>query len=314
MPPNKAGRPSLGIPLDFQGPEQGLQQQNTLHNPLTDEIRLENQREYQALRPPTLNIFQIYLQQTTGKKFQLYGRDSFLKKEITNDRGITSVPADYTLGPGDEVGVKIYGSTMDFDQRLVVDRQGMLVLPKIGPVGVAGVKFGELESYLKKHIEKVLTNFHVYVTMGRLRELDIYIVGQAKRPGKYSIDGLSTVIGALYATGGPNNEGSLRGVQLVRDGKVVTTVDVYEFLSKGDASKDRRLQSGDVIHIPSIGPQVALSGAIPIPYIFELKSGKGVTTINEIVTLAGGIPVQTSSSDVSLERMEKGNENTASVT
>lgn len=250
--------------------------------------------------PP--NLFQLFIQRSTGRLLPIYGQNYFGRADAFSEPSSTPVPADYVVGPGDEILLKIYGGSVNFDQRATVSRDGMITLPKIGPVSVAGVKISELDKHLKKRISRVISNFNLFVTMGQLRGIEVYVVGQARQPGKYVVGGLSTVISALFATGGPSNNGSLRKIQLVRAGKTIATVDLYDFLGKGDTSQDPRLLSGDVISIPPVGAAIAMKGAVPNPAVFELPGGKNVT-LKDILPLAGGTPSQVSPRQVTLERI-----------
>ena len=263
-------------------------------------------------KKPVSNLFQTFVEKTTGHLFPIYAQHLFEENNPLGDRQLSPVPAEYIVGPGDEILLKIYGGTIDSDQHLIVDRQGVIVLPKIGPVSVTGVHVGELETFLKNRIKRVLTNFNLFVTMGQLRGIEVYLVGHARNPGKHILNSLSTVINTLFEVGGPSANGTMRGIQLVRNNKVVTTVDLYDFLSKGDTSKDRRLMSGDVINIPPAGPRVALTGAIPEPAIFEVN-GTPPTSLKELLPLAGGISTQTSTLKVTLERIEQGRAKTVAI-
>ena len=216
----------------------------------------------------------------------------------------TAVSGDYLIGPGDEIIVKIYSSAIDLDQRFTVSREGVIVLPGVGPVDLAGVRAANLEKRLKAVLSKTLTDFNVFATVGRLKGIDVYVVGQARNPGKYTISSMSTVISGLFATGGPNSFGSFRAIELVRAGKVVGTLDLYRFMAGGDTGQDLRLVQGDVIHIPPAGPQVALMGAIQKPAIYELAPGRAVTAVQDLLSLMGGLPVTTNPTNVILERTD----------
>ena len=253
--------------------------------------------------PIPLNTFQTYLLQTIGKSVPIYGQKLFQLDNPYATIETTNIPIDYVLGPGDELHVKIYSPAVDLDQRFVINREGMIVLPKLGPLVLAGLRFGDVENHLKKRLSQSLTDFNVYVSMGQLRGIEVYLTGQARVPGKHNLSSVSTLISALFATGGPASNGSMREIQLLRGGKQVGSIDLYDFIQKGNKGIDLRLLAGDVIHIPSIGHQVALMGAIPTPAVFELPRNK-ISSIDDLLSLAGGLTAFTNSLEAYLERVD----------
>lgn len=152
--------------------------------------------------------FQRFVQEATGRTLGLYGFDLFARGNFQASQG-ASVPATYVLGPGDEVVAQAYG-LLDFTERLVIDREGRVLVPKAGPLTLAGVSLGDAEKVLSAHLGKIYRNFNLTVTMGRVRSAEVFVVGQARNPGKHVVSGLSTLINALFETGGPNANGSLR--------------------------------------------------------------------------------------------------------
>ncbi|OGU07135.1 MAG: hypothetical protein A2075_12850 [Geobacteraceae bacterium GWC2_58_44] len=212
---------------------------------------------------------------------------SFFRPDAQGFASLTDVPVgpDYVLGSGDRVTVTLWGS-VDGSFELEVNRSGEIVLPRVGAVKVAGVSFGQLPRLLNGQLSKVFTNFHLNVSMGKLRMIKVYLVGEVKSPGDYNISSLSTLINALSAAGGPTRNGSLRSIVIKRDGKVVDSVDLYDFFLKGDKSRDIRLQAGDTIFVPSIGPVVGIAGNVRRPAIYELKHEK---SLKDLLALADGI-------------------------
>jgi protein involved in polysaccharide export with SLBB domain len=176
------------------------------------------------------------------------------------------------LGPGDEVRIQIWG-TVDFAGNQTLDRNGQINLPKIGAINLGGVQVKDLEAVLKKQVGTVFNNVNVNAALGKLRGITVYVVGQANQPGTYNLNSLSTLVNAVFASGGPNTNGSMRQIELKRGGKTITTLDLYDFIAKGDKSKDAALQPGDVIMIPPAGPRMALVGATDHGAIYELKPG-----------------------------------------
>ena len=196
------------------------------------------------------------------------------------------VGADYIIGPGDTLVLTSSGS-LDGTFQLEVNRSGEVILPKIGAVRVWGVPFGKVHDLLKASLTQVFRTVQVNVTMGKLRLIKVYLVGEVDSPGDYNISSLSTVINALAAAGGPSKNGTLRAIQLIRAGKVVETVDLYDFFLKGDKSRDIRLQPGDTIHIPIHGNLVGIGGNVRKPAIYEFQKE---SDLKELLDMAGGVP------------------------
>lgn len=195
------------------------------------------------------------------------------------------VGPDYIIGPGDQFTLTLWGTTEGI-YNLLVTKEGQVTLPKVGVVSVAGIRFGELERTLKRHLSKYYSDFNLSVAMGGLKTVMVYIVGEVVKPGSYSLSSLTTVYGALFAAGGPTKQGTLRTIQVLRSGKVVKTIDLYEFLLKGDRSQDIRLQNEDTVFVPLIGPIAGIAGTVYRPAIYELK---GQETLGDVIQTAGGI-------------------------
>ena len=246
------------------------------------------------------NQFQLFVQETTGRMLPAFGRDLFDNYQAFSADNALPVPPDYVLGPGDEIQLQMSGP-VDFSINPTLDRNGQVNLPKIGAVSLAGVPARELEKTLKSHLSKVFTNFQLNANLGRLRGIQIYVVGQALRPGTYHLSSLSTLVTALFASGGPNGNGSMRGIELKRGNRTVTTLDLYDFIAKGDKSRDLALLPGDVIVIPPVGPRVAVTGALDQAAIYELK--RPSSNVGEILGLAGGVPTLATAQKALLERI-----------
>lgn len=195
------------------------------------------------------------------------------------------VPSDYIMGPGDTVVVQLFGKENNA-YRLQVDREGNIAFPNVGPVSVAGLSFNELKNYLNKLVSKKMLGVQASITLGSLRSIRIFVLGEAYRPGSYTVSSLSTLTNALFVSGGIRKIGSLRDIQLKRSGKIITHFDLYDLLLNGDSSKDVRLQPGDVIFIPPIGKTAGVNGEVRRPAIYELKNEK---TAGDLIKLAGGL-------------------------
>ena len=195
------------------------------------------------------------------------------------------VPPDYVIGPGDNVIVSLFGNVNE-KYSLVVNREGIIDFPDLGPISVIGMNFSQLRSEIEQQVAQKMIGSEVSVTMGELRSIQIYVLGDVVRPGSYTVSGLSTVTNALFASGGVSPIGSLRRIEHKRNGRLLKTLDLYELLLAGDTSSDNRLLPGDVIFVPPIGQQVSVGGAVIRPAIYELKKE---TTVDQVIKLAGGL-------------------------
>ncbi len=259
-------------------------------------------RAQPAARVAGPSQFQRFVQESTGRLLPVYGRDLFeAPQTYAVDRALPA-PDNYLLGPGDEVQLRVWGP-VDFNTNLTIDRNGQVNLPKVGVVTLAGVAVRDLDKTLRRHLGKVFANFSASATLGRLRGIQVYVVGQALQPGTFHLSSLSTLVNALFASGGPNANGSMRNIQLKRGGKTVTTLDLYDFIARGDKTRDLPLLSGDVIVIPPVGPRVAVTGALDHAAIYELKDSASVTTIADILSLSGGLSALASTRKALIERI-----------
>jgi polysaccharide biosynthesis/export protein len=252
--------------------------------------------------PPEPDLeFQEFVASSLGIKLSVFGQNLFQNVPSTfAPLDHVEVPADYIIGPGDELLIRTWGQ-IDVNWRAVVDRAGAIYIYKIGSFNVAGVRYEELHDYLQTEIGRIFKNFQLSVNLGRLRSIQIFIVGQARRPGTFTISSLSSLVDALFASGGPSKRGSMRRIQLKRAGKIVTTLDLYELIVNGDKSKDVTLMSGDVIYVPAVGPLVALAGSVNEAAVFELK---GRSTLGEVIAYAGGLTNTSSAQNALVERID----------
>jgi protein involved in polysaccharide export with SLBB domain len=214
-----------------------------------------------------------------------FGYDLFNKTVSSFAPSTMPVGPDYIIGPGDQFTLTLWGTTEGIYD-LKVSKEGQITLPKVGVVSVAGVRFGELEQTLKRHLSRYYNNFNLSVAMGGLKTLSVYVVGEVSNPGKYSLSSLTTAYGALFAAGGPTKLGTLREIQVMRSGKIIKTIDLYDFLMKGDRNQDVKLQNEDTVFVPLIGHVAGVAGAVYRPAIYELK---GQETISDVIGTAGGV-------------------------
>jgi len=214
-----------------------------------------------------------------------FGYDFFFKQTASNTLKNLPTPPDYVLGPGDEINVQLFGST-NTSWSLSVSKIGDVFLPGIGPVRVAGEVFQDFQETLKDIVDKQMVGTSIVVTMGKLRSIDIFVLGETVQPGMFTISSLTTLTNALFETGGINVTGSLRNVQLKRKGKVIATLDFYDLLLKGDTSQDLEMNQGDVIFIPPITKTAGVAGEVVRPGIYELKDDE---TLGDLIQFAGNL-------------------------
>jgi protein involved in polysaccharide export with SLBB domain len=212
-----------------------------------------------------------------------FGMDMFQgQHEIDPPTDIASAD-DYILGPGDNVIIYLWGR-VEKEYNLTLDREGKVFVPKVGEIIGWGLTLEQFSQVARKRFSRVFSDFDLTVSLGRIRSIRIYVAGEVKRPGAYTVSSLTSLFNALYIAGGPNERGSMRNIKLMRKGKPAAVVDLYNLLLKGDNSTDTRLQTGDVIFVPVAGMRVAIRGEINRPAIYELKGGE---TVLDLLELAG---------------------------
>ncbi len=279
-----------------------------------------------VLPPEPLTEFQKFIASTTGQVLPIYGANLFRQVPSTfAPLSMAPVPSNYVIGPGDELRIRTWGQ-VNFQDNVQVDRSGEVYLPQVGPVHVAGLPYSDLDRHLRHAIGRVYKNFDLFANIGQIRSIQVYVTGQARRPGVYTISSLSTLVDALFASGGPSVEGSMRHIELRRGGQTVTDFDLYMLLVHGDKSKDVSLLPGDVIFIPPVGPQAAITGSVRNPAIYELRNdmhpmpqssqGKSLQTnpaedaapsespenLGELIADAGGVTAVAAKTRISIER------------
>ncbi len=259
------------------------------------------------LKPLGPNEFQKFVTESSGQSLPLYGLDFFSNSQSAGNPyapiSNTPVTADYPLGAGDEVLIRGWGS-IDIDVRAVIDRNGLISIPRVGTVSLSGVKASEAQGVIRAAIAKNFKDFELNVTFGQLRSITVYVVGQARRPGTYNLSSLSTLVSGLFASGGPTADGSMRTVQLKRGNQLVTEFDLYAFLSQGNKTADAKLLDGDVIVIPPAYGHVALTGKVTTPAVYEIKNES--ETLEQLLAVAGGLPVVADPRKAYLERITPG--------
>lgn len=244
--------------------------------------------------------FQQMVADSAGRPLALFGQSLFSQAPSTfAPLDQLQVPGDYVIGPGDGLEIRIWGQ-LEADLRVSVDRSGQIYIPRVGQISVAGVHYDELEQHLKNGVSKTFRNFNLTVNVRRLRSMQVIVVGNARYPGTYTISSLSTLVNAIFASGGPTPQGSLRHIQVRRDGATITDFDFYDLLIRGDKSKDVRLQPGDVLYIAPVGPLAAISGSVNTPAIYEMK---GTSTLIDLIEAAGGFTSVADTGKITIERV-----------
>jgi len=273
------------------------QQPSRQQQPLQqNQLQQQAQQSQQALLPP--QQFSLSQRQSTqdqisqaylgpyGAPLRQYGYSMFAAN-VSTFAPVDDIPVgpDYVLGPGDDLTINVWGAV---DSTLVrtVDRNGRIVLPKVGDLRIWGLTFSQADRLIRDELARFFRGFQTSVTMGRLRTVSVHVVGEVCQPGVYTLSSLATVTNALFSAGGPTKLGSLREVRLLRSNVQVARVDLYDFLQRGDRTRDYRLESGDTIFVPTVGDVVAVAGEVKRPAIYEVQTG---TRLADVVTLAGGV-------------------------
>lgn len=261
----------------------------------------KNPAQEAAIPRQPLTEFQKFIAASTGQILPVFGANLFSHVPSTfAPVENTPVPPDYVIGPGDELRIRIWGH-VNVNANVRVDRSGDVYLPQVGPVRVAGLTYSALESHLREAVGRVYRNFNLTANLGQIRAIQVYVTGEARRPGVYTVSALSTLVDALFSSGGPSVQGSLRRIEVRRNSQTITTFDLYKFLIDGDKSKDIQLLDGDVIYIPPAGAQVAVDGSVRNPGIYELLSGE---TLGALLSDAGGASAVAAETRVSIERVD----------
>jgi polysaccharide export outer membrane protein len=220
-----------------------------------------------------------------GTPLRQYGYAVFASY-VSTFAPVEDVPVgpDYVVGPGDKLTVNIWGP-MESTVVRTVDRNGQIMLPRVGDVRIWGLTFSQADRLIREQLGRYFRGFQTSVTLGQLRTLRVQIIGEVCQPGTYTINSLSSLTQALYSAGGPTKMGSLRNVRLLRNGHVVGDIDLYDFLLRGDRSRDYRLESGDTIFVPTIGDVAAIAGEVKRPAIYEIRND---VRLADLVESAGG--------------------------
>jgi protein involved in polysaccharide export with SLBB domain len=267
--------------------------------PSDEPTRKQIESPYKDL--PSLN--DLYTQiPSSGARLRRFGSDVFVLGTGNANQLPLDLPAgpDYVLGPGDNLIVNIWGSRSE-RLNLLVDRQGQIAVPEAGTIALDGLNITQAQSAIQKALNAQFKDEHVEISLGRLRTVRIYVVGDVQRPGAYDVSSLSTPLAALFAAGGPTSRGSLRVLRHYRGTELVHQIDLYDFLLHGVRSDAERLLPGDTLLVPPVGPQVSVEGMVHRPAIYELLEEH---SLDQAIALAGGVVASASLKQISVERVE----------
>jgi polysaccharide export outer membrane protein len=254
-----------------------------------------------TLRDLYIRVTKLPLNKIGPAVLKPFGYDLF-DRQISTFAPATNVPvpADYVVGPGDLLDVQLYGSR-NGQLQLVVGRDGRVSFPELGPITVGGQTFNSVKAGLESRVKRQMIGVRASITMGDTRTIRVFVLGDAKQPGSYAVSGLATISSALYAAGGVQQIGSLRNIQLKRRGELVSRMDLYDMLIRGDTTEDARLLPGDVIFVPPIGPTVTVDGEIHRPAIYEISNESSVA---DVIQLAGGLTPEADTAKLALTRID----------
>jgi len=288
-----------------QGQQEPMQQpeltQDKNGNPMTqEEMLLLEEEEKEVKREKPKNLVSRAEPKALNNDLERFGYDLFSESPTTYAPA-TDIPIspNYILGPGDNIEIILFGKQSS-EYSLQINREGEIFFPSIGPISIAGLTFEEMKNVLNKRINNQLIGVEASITLGILKSIQVFVLGEAYQPGTYTISALSTLTNALFASGGVKDNGSLRNIKLNRNGQTVVDFDLYDLLLNGDTTKDKRLQSGDVIFIPTLKRSIGIDGEVRRPGIYELKEGE---TTQNLINYAGGLLPSAHKASAQIERV-----------
>ena len=268
---------------------------------LTEQQATQRLAEEPGIRGTTVRIVRLPVNRIGLEGLKRFGYDLF-EEPSSAFSPVTDapVPANYTVGPGDELNVQLFGG-QNRNLRLTVARDGTVSFPGLGPISVTGMTFARAKDAIESRVSEQMIGVRANVAMGDLRAIRVFVLGETRQPGSYSVSGMATMTTALFASGGVKPIGSLRNIQLKRRGTVVRSLDLYDLLIAGDTSDDSQLQPGDVIFIPPAGSTVSIDGEVQRPAIYELS---GEATVSDVLRMAGGLTAEADPGRASLTRID----------
>jgi protein involved in polysaccharide export with SLBB domain len=309
LTPEEADRTRKLIDLVHSRSPYSLDRNGALHLPgfapmplagLTEALATRRIRAEPAFVKLYLKLTLLPLTPTGIASLKPYGYDLFTSATNLNTPTDVPVPDEYIVGPGDEFTVQLFGS-QNRTLRVIVDRDGKVPFPELGPITVSGRRFGEVQADIQGRISRQMIGVRGSVSMGNVRAISVFVVGEVQSPGSYTVNGLSTITGALFISGGVKAIGSLRDIQLKRAGQVVRHLDLYDLLMRGDTSNDSHLLPGDVIFVPPVGATVSVDGEVQRPAIYELR---GPSDVSKLIDMAGGLSAEADTQSAELTRID----------
>ncbi|EOX4452489.1 MULTISPECIES: SLBB domain-containing protein [Vibrio] len=270
---------ALASKYGFSIPSSSSSNKSPYENPQVIQPRTE------ASSAVSSNIEEQWLKKGEQGELKRFGLDLFAGSPSTfAPISDVPVPANYTVGAGDEIIVQLFGKENE-THRLRVNRAGTINFPSLGPVNVAGMHFSDVRDSLTQRVKEQMIGVRSDISLGELRTMQVFVMGDAYKPGAYTVSALTTISQAIYYSGGFGESGALRDIQLKRDGKIIRKLDMYDLLLKGDASNDVRLLPDDVVLIGSVNDTVSIEGEINRPAIYEVRAGE---TYQQLIQMAGG--------------------------
>ncbi|MBT6332117.1 MAG: hypothetical protein HOJ33_05700, partial [Gammaproteobacteria bacterium] len=288
-----------------QGQQDPMQQpevtQDKNGNPMSQQdMLLLEEEEKEVKREKPRSLVSRAEPKVLNNDLERFGYDLFSESPTTYAPA-TDIPIspNYILGPGDNIEIILFGKQSS-EYSLQVNREGEIYFPSIGPISIAGLSFDEMKNVLNQRIKNQLIGVEASITLGILKSIQVFVLGEAYQPGTYTISALSTLTNALFASGGVKDNGSLRNIKLNRNGETIVDFDLYDLLLKGNTNKDKRLQSGDVIFIPTLQSSVGIDGEVRRPGIYELKESE---TTESLINFAGGLLPSAHKASAQIERV-----------
>jgi polysaccharide export outer membrane protein len=268
---------------------------------LTEDLATRRVAAEPAFAKLQLRLTRLPLKKNGQAALKPFGYDLFDNSGLSYQPTLNMpVPADYVMGPGDTLEVQLFGSQNQV-LRLTVMRDGRIGFPQLGPIEISGRRYSDVKSDIEGRVARQMIGTRASVSMGETRAINVFVLGEAKYPGSYTVSGLATVTSALFAAGGVKPKGSLRNIQLKRQGQVARTLDLYDLLMRGDSADDAKLLPGDVVFIPSVGPTVSVDGEVVRPAIYELK---GSPSVADLIQMGGGLTPLSDRENAALVRVD----------
>lgn len=268
---------------------------------LTEDLATLRAAAEPAFAKLQIRLTRLPLRKTGEARLKSFGYDLFDNSaQIYQSTSNMPVPADYVMGPGDAINVQLFGS-QNQTLKLTVSRDGRVSFPQLGPIEIGSRRYSEVKSDIEARVARQMIGVRADVSMGETRAISVFVLGEAKYPGSYTVSGLATVTTALFAAGGVKATGSLRNIQLKRQGEVARTLDLYDLLMRGDSANDAKLLPGDVVFIAAVGPTASIDGEVQRPAIYELK---GTPSVADLVQMSGGLTPSADRDSAALVRVD----------